>query len=300
MSTIGAVYWSKTVNIHDCPTKLEIWDTSGQERYFSLTPMYFRDASVVIIVFDLTDSYSFEFSKKIFEEFVMKEAMKNSIIAFVGNKLDCAVENRIVAKSTAEVFAAENNILYFETSAKTGEGVEEMFSQIAETCFMNRHHLIHHDSSHKYTLPILDESCLDDFPLCDIDPSRVESTEGYSQSKLVKFFQGKTSLSLTPNLGDVNLRIPFKAPHIISHFYISSQNIPSGIKRFKMHFTTVDKKLYVKEFSISSDIPFDHYFWYRFLVEISVPIKACYLEVLSSDGDDKQPKVQLHAIQFVI
>ncbi|GKT27759.1 Small GTPase like protein, partial [Aduncisulcus paluster] len=303
---MGAVFWSKTVNIHGRPAKFEIWDTSGQESFLMLTPMYFRDASVVIIVFDLTES--FERSKEVFE-FVMKEAMKNSIVVFVGNKIDL-VESRKVDKSTAEEFATENNILYFETSAKTGEGVEEMFLQIAEKCVMKEHMLPSLDSSNKYIFPFESFICdpsekyfvpfLDDYPLCDIDTSRVESTKGYSQSKLVKFFQGKTSLSLTPDQGDANLCIPFKEPHIISHFYISSQNIPSGIKRFIMHFTSVDEKLYVKEFVRDLSIPPDDYFWQKFIVEISVPIKACYLEVLSPDGDEKQPKVQLHAIQFVI
>ncbi|GKT32243.1 Small GTPase like protein, partial [Aduncisulcus paluster] len=202
---------------------------------------------------------------------------------------------KVVDRSTIETFANANESLYFETSAKTGEGVKEMFSIVTEKCVMNRKRTVLSDPSEKYFAPFLDE-----YPLCDIETSRVKSTEGYSQSKLVKFFQGKTSLSLTPDTGDVNLRIPFKEPHIISHFYISSQNIPSGIKRFKMHFTTVEKKLYVKEFSVSSDIPFDHYFWEKFIVEISVPIIACYLEVLSPDEDDKQPKVHLHAIRFVI
>ncbi|GKT31752.1 Small GTPase like protein, partial [Aduncisulcus paluster] len=270
--------------------------------------MYVRDASVVIIVFDITES--FEYTKKIFE-FVMKEALKNPIVAFVGNKLDCAVESRKVDKSTAEAFATEKNILYFETSALTGEGVKEMFSIISEKCVMREHMLHSLDSSNKHLFPFESFICdpsekyyfapfLDDYPLCDIVSSRVESTEGYSQSKLVKFFQGKTSLSLTPDLGEVNLRIIFDKPHIISHFYISSRNIPSGIKRFIMHFTSVDKKLHAKEFVRDLSIPPDDYFWQKFIVEISVPIKACYLEVLSSDGDDKQPKVQLHAIQFVI
>ncbi|GKT35811.1 Small GTPase like protein, partial [Aduncisulcus paluster] len=279
---------------------LHIFDTGGIEGTWGLAQHTCCDADVIVMVYDITDERSFSFVRKKYEELLLETyRFATPLFALVGNKIDRG-HDRQVDQSTAKRFAFERDMMYFETSALTGEGVEEMFLQIAETCFMNRHHLIHHDSSHKYTLPILDESCLDDFPLCDIDPSRVESTEGYSQSKLVKFFQGKTSLSLTPNLGDVNLRIPFKAPHIISHFYISSQNIPSSIKRFKMHFTTVDKKLYVKEFSVSSDIPFDHYFWEKFIVEISVPIIACYLEVLSPDGDDKQPKVHLHAIRFVI
>ncbi|GKT26938.1 Small GTPase like protein [Aduncisulcus paluster] len=260
---------------------------------------HFRKSDAIMIVFDIIDDNSLENVKEIFE-IVKGTKEKCSAIAFVGNFLDKldVVDPSVdltIAQSEIKKLALENGVLYFETSALTGEGVEEMFSQIAEKCVMNRKRTVLSDPSEKYFAPFLDE-----YPLCDIETSRVKSTEGYSQSKLVKFFQGKTSLSLTPDTGDVNLRIPFKEPHIISHFYISSQNIPSGIKRLKMHFTSVDEKLYVKEFVRDLSIPPDHYFWYRFPVEISVPIKACYLEVLSPDGDDKQPKVQLHAIQFVI
>ena len=56
--TIGAAFMSKKLNIDDKEIKLEIWDTAGQERYRSLAPMYYRNASVAIVVYDITKASS--------------------------------------------------------------------------------------------------------------------------------------------------------------------------------------------------------------------------------------------------
>ena len=54
------------------------------------------------------------------------------VVAIAGNKCDCTAEQRTVPLALGESFAANNNLLHFETSAKTGQGVREMFSQIVQ------------------------------------------------------------------------------------------------------------------------------------------------------------------------
>ena len=63
--TIGAAVFKKTISLDDSDTsiKLEIWDTAGQERYQYLMPMYYRGARAVMIVYDMTDKYTFERAK---------------------------------------------------------------------------------------------------------------------------------------------------------------------------------------------------------------------------------------------
>ena len=62
--TIGAAVFKKTISLEDGTlTKLEIWDTAGQERFQFLMPMYYRGAKAVMIVYDITDKYTFERSK---------------------------------------------------------------------------------------------------------------------------------------------------------------------------------------------------------------------------------------------
>src|SRR4030095_495684 len=58
-STIGASFSVKCVNIDGHLIKLDIWDTAGQERYRSLSPMYYRAAHAVVIVYDVNDSESY-------------------------------------------------------------------------------------------------------------------------------------------------------------------------------------------------------------------------------------------------
>ena len=55
-STIGAAYHSKDVIYNNECIRLQIWDTAGQERYRSLAPMYYRNASLVLIVVDGTNA----------------------------------------------------------------------------------------------------------------------------------------------------------------------------------------------------------------------------------------------------
>ena len=86
--------------------------------------VYYRDALIVIIVFDLTDQNSFESLSNWRQEtsdFVSAEAT----VVLVGNKADLR-EERNIAWECAKEFADRNNMTYVETSAKTGQGVEEM------------------------------------------------------------------------------------------------------------------------------------------------------------------------------
>eukprot|EP01094_Clydonella_sp_ATCC50884_P013456 TRINITY_DN2373_c2_g1_i2.p1 TRINITY_DN2373_c2_g1~~TRINITY_DN2373_c2_g1_i2.p1 ORF type:complete len:203 (+),score=59.72 TRINITY_DN2373_c2_g1_i2:377-985(+) len=129
-STIGAAFLTQTVCLNDTTVKFEIWDTAGQERYHSLAPMYYRGAQAAIVVYDLTSSDSFERAKNWVKE-LQRQGNPNIVIALAGNKLDLE-EKRAVTSEDAQAYAAENSILFMETSAKTAANVNELFVAIAK------------------------------------------------------------------------------------------------------------------------------------------------------------------------
>jgi len=140
--TIGAAFLTQKCNLPTRTIKFEIWDTAGQERFASLAPMYYRNAQAALVVYDITKQPSLTKAQHWVAE-LQRQASPGIVIALVGNKLDLAVpvgeegaeedadDARKVATKTAKAYADEEGLLFFETSAKTGEHVAEVFTAIA-------------------------------------------------------------------------------------------------------------------------------------------------------------------------
>jgi small GTP-binding protein len=120
--TVGAAFVTKNTEINGKKYSLLIWDTAGQELYRGLAPMYYRNAVIAIITFDLTREATFNSAS-----YWLKELKENSeedvIVILCGNK--CDIEEK--GKHSGETFAQENGILYCETSAVTGVGIDRLF-----------------------------------------------------------------------------------------------------------------------------------------------------------------------------
>ncbi len=134
--TIGVDFHVKTINIdsNEGPirAKLQIWDTGGQERFSSIRPMYYRGSLGALLIFDLTNSASFEHLPGWIEE--VRANIKTEIpFLLVGNKSDL-VDQRAVSLNEINTFTRDFNLYYMETSAKTGEGVGDCFYILA--CLM--------------------------------------------------------------------------------------------------------------------------------------------------------------------
>lgn len=126
--TVGACFSVKNVDVDGEIVKLKVWDTAGQERFRALTPMYYRDAQVAILVFALDSYDSFDKLKGWVDDLERDTRIRPEII-IVGNKSDL---KRKVEQSEAEGFAGSVGATYWECSAKTKDGVEDMFCQAAQ------------------------------------------------------------------------------------------------------------------------------------------------------------------------
>ncbi|KAI9872956.1 MAG: hypothetical protein M1830_001031 [Pleopsidium flavum] len=155
--TIGAAFLTQKCNLPSRTIKFEIWDTAGQERFASLAPMYYRNAQSALVVYDLTKPTTLTKAKHWVAE-LQRQASPGIVIALVGNKLDLTSESngsasengasegegeelggegegqgdaRKVSTREAKEYAEEEGLLFFETSAKTGLNVSEVFTAIA-------------------------------------------------------------------------------------------------------------------------------------------------------------------------
>ena len=124
-ATIGLDFQSKNVQIDNQDIHLLLYDTAGQEKFRSLIPMYTRDANIVLLVYDIACKDSFMHLSDWLND--LTNINKNEVIfALVGNKIDLA-EKREVTLEEGQKFAAEQDFIFQEVSAKTGDGFSDLF-----------------------------------------------------------------------------------------------------------------------------------------------------------------------------
>ena len=136
ISSLSAQFITKTVDFkkYDKSLKFEIWDTAGQERFRSLARIFYKDAKVICLVYDITSKKSFDELKNFWYEQQTKLNVDGEpIYAVVGNKYDLYETSQI--GDEAIDFAKSIGAIHQYTSAKEASGITELFNNIGEKYF---------------------------------------------------------------------------------------------------------------------------------------------------------------------
>jgi small GTP-binding protein len=127
--TIGLEFGNRTVSIQENCIRLQIWDTAGQERFRSITRSYFRGSSAVFLVYDITNRESFSHICGWADDST-RLAPLESVQILIGNKSDLD-DKRQVSNAEAKDFAEQNRLTLFETSALSGDKIDDAFVETA-------------------------------------------------------------------------------------------------------------------------------------------------------------------------
>ena len=130
-ATINASCYSKDSRINNTPVKFYIWDTAGQEQFRSLSPIYYRNCDVAIIVYDVTKLTSIEVTNFWVSE-LRSNGPANVPIVVLGNKCDLGDGHRMITEEEGRSFAWSIQAEFFEVSALNGMNVELAFDRALE------------------------------------------------------------------------------------------------------------------------------------------------------------------------
>ena len=131
MATIGVEFRDKIIQIDNKKVKLQVWDTSGQERYRSITKNFYRNADGVMFVCDVTKEKTFDNIKNWLIDSEQNANNSNFKKILVGNKIDLK-EERVIDTQQLQNFANKKEMNFYETSAKDGTNVDHIFTELAK------------------------------------------------------------------------------------------------------------------------------------------------------------------------
>ena len=109
--------------------KYEIWDTAGQEKQRSINKIFYKDAAIVIMVYDITNKHTYEEIKNYWYNQITTMCNKHPLIAIAGNKSDLYAKEEVKEKEAKE-YAKEIGAVYQLTSCMRNEGIRELMQTI--------------------------------------------------------------------------------------------------------------------------------------------------------------------------
>ena len=129
IGSIGVDYKTKTVILDDKEVTLQIWDPTAEDR--AITSSFYRGAVGVFVVFDVTNQESFDYVKDVFGA-IDRFASEDVVSVLIGSKSDLD-EERTVSKDTAQSYADELGVPYFEVSSKESTNINESFIEMSRS-----------------------------------------------------------------------------------------------------------------------------------------------------------------------
>ena len=140
MSSVNMTFTQKTLKIDKQKVQLNIWDTVGQEKFRSLSKLFFKDTKIVALVYSITNKNSFndlEFWLKTFKETIGEDV----VIGVMGNKSDLFLEQE-VSEEEGEKFAEENGGFFDLVSAKENKaGLDKFITKLVTECLKKNQNL---------------------------------------------------------------------------------------------------------------------------------------------------------------
>ena len=128
LPTIGIDFRLVDLKIDGLRVRVQLWDTVGQERYRTMTTNFFRGANGVLLLFDVTNRESFVLVANWVTSLKSKDIDKEEVF-MIGNKIDLDDKRKISYKE-GKRFACSYGFKYFETSAKTGENIDDVIQHL--------------------------------------------------------------------------------------------------------------------------------------------------------------------------
>ena len=133
-TSLSAQFITKIVEFADIgkSIKFDIWDTVGQEKYRALAEIFYRDAKVIVFVYDITTDFSFQELKKYWYEETKSKSTGKPILTLVANKIDLYNDQQ-VSNNDGMAFAQEIGAIFQTTSALSDQGISTLFENIGKT-----------------------------------------------------------------------------------------------------------------------------------------------------------------------
>ena len=134
MSTsVSAQFTSKIMEFpeHNRTLRFDIWDTVGQEKYRSLTKIFYKDAKIIIFVYDITTEYSFNALQTYWYTETVDNTDGEPIYAVCANKYDL-YDKAVVKTEDGKKFADKIKAIFQNTSAKSDTGINILFENLGK------------------------------------------------------------------------------------------------------------------------------------------------------------------------
>ena len=130
-STLGAYFSNKTIIVDGYKINFEIWDTAGQEQYRSINNLFYKDAHICILVYDITNKTSFNCLRDYWYEAVLLHGRQDIIFGIAGNKSDL-YEDEEVNEKEVEEFRSDIDACFKLTSAQVNTSIDDIFYMLGE------------------------------------------------------------------------------------------------------------------------------------------------------------------------